>query len=55
MKKKINVSAMQCAHKKMDEYLDALNGTFHRLGRRVIHEELFHVISGFEALRIKEK
>ena len=46
--------AMQRADKNIDELLEHLNGTFHRLRQSGIDEELFDVISGFEALS-KEK
>jgi F-type H+-transporting ATPase subunit gamma len=48
------LAAMQRADKNIDELLEHLNGTFHRLRQSVIDEELFDVISGFEALS-KEK
>jgi F-type H+-transporting ATPase subunit gamma len=35
--------------------LEDLNGTFHRLRQSGIDEELFDVISGFEALSVEEK
>ena len=41
---------MQRAEKNIDELLENLNGTFHRLRQSSIDEELFDVISGFEAL-----
>lgn len=44
------LSAMQRAEKNIDELLEDLNGTFHRLRQSGIDEELFDVISGFEAL-----
>ena len=44
------LSAMQRADKNIDELLEELNGTFHRLRQSGIDEELFDVISGFEAL-----
>lgn len=44
------LAAMQRADKNIDELLEALNGTFHRLRQSGIDEELFDVISGFEAL-----
>jgi F-type H+-transporting ATPase subunit gamma len=44
------LAAMQRAEKNIDELLESLNGTFHRLRQRGIDEELFDVISGFEAL-----
>jgi F-type H+-transporting ATPase subunit gamma len=44
------LAAMQRADKNIDELLEGLNGTFHRLRQSSIDEELFDVISGFEAL-----
>ncbi len=44
------LAAMQRADKNIDELLDNLNGTYHRLRQSGIDEELFDVISGFEAL-----
>ncbi len=44
------LSAMERADKNIDELLEDLNGTFHRLRQSGIDEELFDVISGFEAL-----
>ena len=44
------LTAMQRADKNIDELLQNLNGTFHRLRQSSIDEELFDVISGFEAL-----
>jgi F-type H+-transporting ATPase subunit gamma len=44
------LAAMQRADKNIDELLGALHGTFHRLRQTSIDEELFDVISGFEAL-----
>ena len=41
---------MERADKNIDELLGDLNGTFHRLRQSGIDEELFDVISGFEAL-----
>jgi len=49
------LAAMQRADKNIDELLGDLNGTFHRLRQSGIDEELFDVISGFEALSAKEK
>ena len=49
------LAAMQRADKNIDELLEDLNGKFHRLRQSGIDEELFDVISGFEALSIKEK
>lgn len=48
------LAAMQRADKNIDELLEGLNATFHRLRQSGIDEELFDVISGFEALG-KEK
>jgi F-type H+-transporting ATPase subunit gamma len=44
------LAAMQRADKNIDELLGTLHGTFHRLRQTGIDEELFDVISGFEAL-----
>jgi F-type H+-transporting ATPase subunit gamma len=44
------LAAMQRAEKNIDELLEDLNGTFHRLRQSGIDAELFDVISGFEAL-----
>ena len=44
------LAAMQRADKNIDDLLVDLNGTFHRLRQGGIDEELFDVISGFEAL-----
>jgi F-type H+-transporting ATPase subunit gamma len=44
------LAAMQRAEKNIDELLETLHGTFHRLRQSGIDEELFDVISGFEAL-----
>jgi F-type H+-transporting ATPase subunit gamma len=41
---------MQRADKSIDELLEDLNRAFHRLRQSGIDEELFDVISGFEAL-----
>ena len=49
------LAAMQRADKNIDELLENLNGTFHRLRQSGIDEELFDVISGFEALSVEEK
>ena len=48
------LAAMQRADKNIDELLEDLNGTFHRLRQSGIDEELFDVISGFEALSVEE-
>ena len=44
------LAAMQRADKNIDELLEDLNGTFHRLRQSGIDEELFDVIAGFEEL-----
>jgi F-type H+-transporting ATPase subunit gamma len=44
------LAAMQRADKNIDELLEDLNGTYHRLRQSGIDEELFDVIAGFEAL-----
>jgi F-type H+-transporting ATPase subunit gamma len=49
------LAAMQRADKNIDELLEDLNGRFHRLRQSGIDEELFDVISGFEALGVHEK
>ena len=43
------LAAMQRADKNIDELLENLHGTFHRLRQSSIDEELFDVISGYEA------
>ncbi|MCA9458088.1 MAG: F0F1 ATP synthase subunit gamma, partial [Nitrospira sp.] len=48
-------AAMQRAEKNIDELLEDLNQRFHQLRQRSIDEELFDVISGFEALAHKPK
>jgi F-type H+-transporting ATPase subunit gamma len=47
------LAAMQRADKNIDELLEDLNRTFHRLRQNGIDEELFDVVSGFEALTPK--
>jgi F-type H+-transporting ATPase subunit gamma len=49
------LAAMQRADKNIDELLEDLSRTFHRLRQSGIDEELFDVISGFEALSVEEK
>jgi len=44
------LAAMQRADKNIDEMLEDLNAAFHRLRQSSIDEELFDVISGYEAL-----
>lgn len=43
------LAAMQRADKNIEELLDELQATFHRLRQSSIDEELFDVVSGFEA------
>ena len=44
------LAAMERADRNIEELLENLHGTFHRLRQSGIDEELFDVISGFEAL-----
>ncbi len=44
------LAAMQRAEKNIDELLEDLNRNFHRLRQSGIDEELFDLVSGFEAL-----
>jgi len=44
------LAAMQRADRNIDELLENLNGTFHRLRQTGIDEELFDVMSGYQAL-----
>jgi F-type H+-transporting ATPase subunit gamma len=46
------LAAMQRAEKNIDELLEDLNQTYHRQRQSGIDEELFDVISGFEALKV---
>lgn len=46
------LAAMQRADRNIDALLENLNGTFHRLRQGSIDEELFDVISAFEALTV---
>jgi F-type H+-transporting ATPase subunit gamma len=48
------LAAMQRAEKNIDDLLEDLNGAFHRLRQSGIDEELFDVISGFEALTVHQ-
>jgi len=48
------LAAMQRADKNIDELLEDLNRTFHLLRQGGIDEELFDVISGFEALSVED-
>jgi F-type H+-transporting ATPase subunit gamma len=49
------LAAMQRADKNINELLENLNRTFHRMRQDGIDEELFDVVSGFEALNVKEQ
>lgn len=49
------LAAMQRADKNIDESLGDLNSTVHRVRQGGIDEELFDVVSGFEALNPNEK
>jgi F-type H+-transporting ATPase subunit gamma len=49
------LAAMQRADKNINELLEDLNGSFHRLRQSRIDEELFDVISGFEALNVEDR
>jgi F-type H+-transporting ATPase subunit gamma len=44
------LAAMERADKNINDLLEALQGTFHRMRQSGIDEELFDVIAGFEAL-----
>ncbi len=46
---------MERADKNIDELLETLHDTFHRLRQSSIDEELFDVISGFEVLSVEER
>ena len=48
------LAAMQRADKNIEELLATLTETFHRVRQSRIDEELFDVVSGFEALNAKE-
>jgi F-type H+-transporting ATPase subunit gamma len=45
------LAAMQRAEKNIEEMLDDLNNNYHRTRQSSIDEELFDVVSGFEALK----
>jgi F-type H+-transporting ATPase subunit gamma len=49
------LAAMERADKNIDELLETLHDTFHRLRQSSIDEELFDVISGFEVLSVEER
>ncbi|WP_395742903.1 F0F1 ATP synthase subunit gamma [Prosthecobacter sp.] len=44
------LAAMQRAEKNIDDLLERLHGSYHRLRQSSIDEELFDVVSGYEAL-----
>jgi F-type H+-transporting ATPase subunit gamma len=48
------LAAMQRAEKNIDELQEDLNRTYHRLRQSGIDEELFDLISGFEALSVEK-
>ena len=48
------LAAMQRAEKNIDDQLENLNQTFHRLRQSSIDEELFDVVSGYESLAAKK-
>ncbi len=45
------LNSMQRAEKNIEELLDELHNSFHRLRQSSIDEELFDVVAGFEALK----
>ena len=49
------LAAMERAKKNIDDMLEDLNCTFHRLRQETIYEELFDVVSGFEALKDEQE
>jgi F-type H+-transporting ATPase subunit gamma len=49
------LAAMERADKNIDELLENLHVTFHRLRQSGIDEELFDVVAGFEALKTWQK
>lgn len=49
------LAAMQRAEKNIDEILDDLGQKFHKMRQSAIDEELFDLISGFEALKEDSK
>jgi F-type H+-transporting ATPase subunit gamma len=49
------LAAMERADKNIDELLENLHGEFHRMRQSSIDEELFDVISGFEALTLEKQ
>ena len=49
------LAAMERVDQNINELLENLHGTFHRLRQTSIEEELFDVISGFEALTASDR
>ncbi|MGN6804297.1 MAG: F0F1 ATP synthase subunit gamma [Ginsengibacter sp.] len=49
------LEAMERAKKNIDDMLEDLNRTYHRLRQETIDEELFDVVSGFEALKNEDE
>jgi F-type H+-transporting ATPase subunit gamma len=49
------LAAMERADKNIDELLENFHGVYHRLRQSGIDEELFDVISGYEALSKTKK
>lgn len=49
------LAAMQRAEKNIEDLLEVLKGQFHRTRQGGIDEELFDVVSGFEALKDEKK
>jgi F-type H+-transporting ATPase subunit gamma len=49
------LAAMQRAEKSIGDSLETLNARFHRVRQSGIDEELFDVVTGFEALTAKDK
>jgi DNA anti-recombination protein RmuC len=47
------LAAMQRAEKNIDDMVEDLNQTFHRLRQSSIDEELFDVVSGYESISTK--
>jgi F-type H+-transporting ATPase subunit gamma len=49
------LAAMQRAEKNIEQILEQLNRTFHRIRQESIDEELFEVIAGYEALSHRQQ
>jgi F-type H+-transporting ATPase subunit gamma len=49
------LAAMQRADKNIEDLLENLHRTFHRLRQSGIDEELFDVVAGFESLSLRKK